>query len=158
MHYNGEMNKRIVLQHEVSTMFDYGDYEKYKDKKFYLIKVGSRRYAACHSNGVRYYLHRLIMNAKSGEYTDHINRDGLDNRSSNLRLCTNSENLVNSTKKNRNQTSKYKGVCWHKVGKKWQAKACGIYLGLFVSEKEAALAYDEYMSKHFEEFAQFNFH
>lgn len=55
------------------------------------------------------YLHRAILRAEKGTQVDHINRNGLDNRKNNLRICTNAEN-------NRNRlpspggASKFKGV------------------------------------------------
>lgn len=44
-------------------------------------------------------LHRFIVNAPKRFFVDHINRDTLDNRKWNLRLCTNSENQMNSIKR-----------------------------------------------------------
>lgn len=41
------------------------------------------------------YLHRLIMQPSSDMVIDHINGDGLDNRRSNLRIVTKSENAFN---------------------------------------------------------------
>ena len=44
---------------------------------------------------------------------DHIDGDPSNNRISNLRVCTRSQNVMNTRRGN--------GVCWHKTKKKWQA-------------------------------------
>jgi len=98
------------------------------------------------SDGTRTTLqmHRLIMDAKKGEEVDHINHDTLDNRKSELRLCTRSENGRNRGAQE-NNTSGYKGVYWHKPMGKWCAaiklKGKRIYLGYFQTPEEAHSAY-----------------
>src|SRR5258708_21856823 len=47
------------------------------------------------SKGKRVYLHRLIMNAREGEYVDHILHNTLDNRKCVLRIVTNRQNVEN---------------------------------------------------------------
>ena len=47
------------------------------------------------------YLHRRITGAPKGLEVDHINRNPLDNRKSNLRVCTHAENMKNRRKINR---------------------------------------------------------
>lgn len=52
-------------------------------------------YAAGRVGGQRVYLHRYILQAPKGLQVDHINGDVLDNRRSNLRLCTAGQNQWN---------------------------------------------------------------
>src|SRR4051794_25592486 len=63
-------------------------------------------------------MHRQIMVAKSGEWVDHKNHDGLDNQDANLRKCSNQENITNQ-KLHRDSKSGFKGVSWHRARKKW---------------------------------------
>jgi len=88
-------------------------------------------------------LHRLIAGAvEKDQKVDHINGNTLDNRRSNLRICSNSENLRNRGK-NINNTSGYKGVS--KRRNKWAAQVKHnyktIFLGLFDTPEEAHEAY-----------------
>lgn len=107
---------------------------------------------------VSYSLHRLVMNSPKG-IVDHKNRNGLDNRKSNLRSCANSQNQINKTTPTK--TSKYKGVSFHKRSGKFEASITvnkkKQYLGLFDSEKAAASAYDEAAKELFADFALTNF-
>ena len=111
---------------------------KYKGKKWV--------YATIWHNGKNHLLHRVIMNAKKGEIVDHINRNTLDNRKINLRICTQSNNCANSV--SCIKSSKYKGVsvCKHTKKKKYKAQITKDKktrtIGRFYTEKEAAKAYD----------------
>ncbi|WNH10077.1 NUMOD4 domain-containing protein [Thalassobellus suaedae] len=77
---------------------------------------------------------------------DHINEVKTDNRVENLQIINHRENISKS--KNRNTTSKYTGVHFHKQRKKWEAKiwikSKPIYLGLYKTEIEAHNAYISY--------------
>lgn len=90
-------------------------------------------------------MHRLVLGDVDAKlHIDHINGNKLDNRKSNLRICTASENARNRGKQ-RNNTSGYKGVCYDKVRRKWKAeiKANGVrhYLGRFDTVEDAHQAY-----------------
>ena len=107
-------------------------------------------------------LHRFLMGPSDNKVVDHINHNKLDNRKSNLRICSIQQNIMNSSKqKRRNTTSKYKGVCFYKQNRKWvvhisingKLKS----LGYYESEEEAAIAYDKAAILHFGEFASINF-
>jgi hypothetical protein len=105
------------------------------------------------------YMHHFILGVK-GVIVDHINGNGLDNRKSNLRICTHKQNC-RSSRKRKKSVSKYKGVHWCRKTKKWVAQI-GLdgrtkHLGYFKIEKNAALAYDRAAVKYFGEFALLNF-
>jgi hypothetical protein len=68
------------------------------------------------------YLHRLITNCNNNEkVVDHINRNKLDNRIINLRICTSSENGKNLGIK-KNNTSGVPGVWYNNKNDKWCAE------------------------------------
>ncbi len=101
--------------------------------------------------------HRLIMRPLAGQFIDHIDGDPLNNRRSNLRFCTNRQNMANMRRK-QHGLSQYKGVvCRHG---RWRAQigvnSKKIYLGVFDSEMDAAKAYDQAARYHFGEFACLN--
>lgn len=104
---------------------------------------------------------RFILNAKPGVYVDHHNHNTLDNRRQNLRVCSSSQNVANSLKTKNKTTSKYKGISWNKLAKKWHAYIMQnyrrIHIGLFTSEVQAAKAYDTKARELFGEFAYTNF-
>jgi len=104
-------------------------------------------------------MHRLVTKM-SALMVDHKNGNGLDNRQSNLRLCTNSQNQHNARKR-KNSKSKFKGVNQLSHNGKWQArikhKGVEYYLGQFETDVEAAKAYDEGSRKYHGEFGRRNF-
>lgn len=66
-------------------------------------------------------LHRFIMNCPEDMVIDHCNRDRLDNRESNLKICTLAENLQNKSKTNiSNKSSGIKNIVWDKSRNKWK--------------------------------------
>lgn len=105
-------------------------------------------------------MHRLIMNTPTGMTTDHKNGNSLDNRRCNLRIATHSENQFNRGKQ-KNCSSKYKGIHWDSTYGKWKAKIhkddTTLHIGYFASETDAAMAYDYKATQLFGQFARLNF-
>lgn len=104
-------------------------------------------------------MHRLLAAAPPEFQVDHINGDKLDNRKSNLRLCTNSQNKQNGASY-RNSTSKYRGVSWSTRMQKWAAQIQinkkKIMIGYYADEQDAARAYNAKATCLFGEFARLN--
>lgn len=160
--------KEITLTSKRVAIVDDVDYDFLSQWKWHLKKDGKCEYAARvnYLGGGRknpkrktIRMHRLIMQTPDGMETDHINGDGLDNRRSNLRVCTKSENQHNQ-KPRVGTFSKYKGVDFHKQSNKWRARIMlnskHIQIGMFESELEAARAYNLSASIHHGEFAKLN--
>ena len=99
-------------------------------------------------------LHNFVTGAKG---VDHINGNGLDNRRSNLRVCTQAENQQNRRQNLTRRSSRYKGVSWDKARNRWTAQICAKSLGRFTDEEDAARAYDDAARRRFGEFARLNF-
>lgn len=112
-------------------------------------------------NGKNYQAHRLAWLWVTGEWPafqiDHANLNKADNRWSNLRQATNSQNHANVGKR-RHNTSGIKGVYWHKRRCKWQAaimvNGSLRALGYCNTKEEAAELYAVAAREHFGEFAR----
>ena len=72
-------------------------------------------YAASQIGGKTVYMHRLIAGTPDGLVTDHRNHDTLDNRRANLRVVTQSVNMLNRKGANSNSGTGVRGVYEHKV-------------------------------------------
>lgn len=109
------------------------------------------RYAVRDGGKIR--MHRLICSLpfrSDGREVDHVNRDGLDNRRSNLRVVTHAQNLQNKASY-RGASSLARGVYWHGEKQRWAAQV-GVngrhhHLGYFTNEDEAAQIASDYRKK-----------
>lgn len=106
-------------------------------------------------------MHRFLMAPPSGVMVDHLNGDKLDNRRSNLRVCSNSQNQAN--RQVFRGVSPFKGVVWQKRKNDtgaWKAQIVVRgevkYLGVFDTDVAAAAAYNDAATAHFGEFAFLN--
>ena len=142
------------------VLLDDEDFEKVKKLggKWCVVKRANRNgfYVEKRINGKIVLLWRYILNAKKGQYVDHINRNTLDNRRCNLRLCSNGANIRNG-KVRTNNTSGVTGVSLYKCCKtpKWEAyikvNYRKIHLGIFDSKEEAIKARKEAEIRYFDQ-------
>lgn len=156
----------IPLTQGFYATVDEPDFEWLMKSNWSIAKRGKVNYAQRHKPGSGdsiEYMHRVILDAKPGEFVDHVNHNGLDNRRANIRFCTKRQNLQNRPKPNwpNSFSSKYKGLCkiqgTGRYGAQIKVNERSIFLGAFDTEEEAAAAYDEAATKYFEEFACLNF-
>ena len=157
----------MIVSKGNKVLLDDMDYETIKAHKWYYDgRYCYRRETLSYNQEKRsyktrkIYLHRQLLNFPAkGLDIDHINCNKLDNRRSNLRIVTRSQNAVNKPKFGEH-TSQYKGVCWHKQRGKWKAEArqgaVKRYLGVFDCEHAAALAYNIHMQANYGEYAMLN--
>jgi len=148
------------------AIVDPADYKRFKGYEWIARKGTSCFYAQMLEPNVItskkvLQMHQMILEAPKGMVVDHINIDGMDNRSANLRAATRAQNSRNRKKFSTPCSSKYKGVSWHKSSLKWQTRIIfekrTIHLGTFKNEIDAAKAYDEAAKKYHGEFACLNF-
>jgi len=126
-----------------TVLVDNQDLYLFDPKKLYIHRVGHFFYVRV--NPTKIALHRLIMNPPKGLVVDHINRNPLDNRRSNLRIVTIQENLRNQIRPN-NKTGKtgvsiikyWKGKIGYEASIKINYKK--IYLGFYKNLNDAIAA------------------
>ena len=157
--------KEIELTKGFSATIDDDDFDRVNLHSWCVRSVRTSQYATTWvrkgDKASTIDLHRFILKLIDPKlFVDHIDHNGLNCTKSNLRICTNKQNLHNRLP-NKRSTSQYKGVSWDKTGKKYRAQikiSTGIkFLGYFVDEIEAAKTYDKFAKKHFGEFAYLNF-
>ena len=158
----------IMNKEQLHEMFEYKDGNlvwKVSKQGLYIGDIAGGKdgkgYITIGINYKIYKAHRLIWiyhngDIEDGLFIDHIDRNPLNNRIENLRLATPSQNKSNVTKRKDNKSG-YKGVCWNKRGKKWEAKIthnnkCK-HLGYFVTAELAHIAYVAAATKYQGDFA-----
>ena len=115
-------------------------------------------YISIRHNNKTYLAHRLVFlyhNLYLPKFIDHINNNRSDNRIENLRECSIQQNTYNRAKYGNH---KYKGV--YKDNNKFKVQIMDNgklkYLGLYKTEEEAAIVYNNYAKQVFGEFAYLN--
>ena len=134
--------KGIIISNEkeLEFLFDIDDFDRVKERTWFASTAG--KYVSCHLyvNNERKMLglHNFIMNRfdfpgkGAKESVDHINRNGLDNRKSNLRIV--SQTLQNVNKKAKRRTAVLPEGISHLPKHVWYIKSHGLHGDRFCIE------------------------
>lgn len=117
-----------------------------------------RRRLPTAEGGKSVYMHRQLMGFPQGKLVDHRDNDTMNYTRGNLRITDKSGNGANSKKQERTTSSRYKGVTLTNSGWRARIKLNGVTysLGNYVSEHDAAKAYNDNAIRIFGEFANLN--
>lgn len=151
--------KEIQLTRGQKAIVDDEDFEIVSKLRWYADwNPNTKSYYAKRKDGSCHYgMPRFIFGLKKGDkrVVDHINHDTLDNRRCNLRVCSYSENKVN-TKIKSNNTSGYVGVGLYKPNGKWVARVSignkREHIGYFDTIEQAVSAREKRAEELFGEF------
>ena len=157
---------KTLTQDSLRKIFHYdpetGDLIRRRTGKKITSKHGTCGYQVNINNGLVKLVHRVIWCWMTNEWPpqiDHIDGNHYNNKWSNLRAATNTQNSRNS-RTPINNTSGYKGVSFVARLNKYRATIMvnrkSLHLGCFIDPKEAALAYNIAAQKYFGEFALLN--
>lgn len=161
----------LLLRKGKATLIDVEKFDRYSRIKWCVMGT-SIFYQEAYKPGKRPKRYRMVQMSRDVMYTgydsmrklwkhdvDHINRNRWDNRRSNLRFATESQNGQNRPGLP-NSSSKYKGVSQVKGKNKWVVAATlkgkTYRLGTFDSEDMAARAYNKFISERCPEFGYIN--
>lgn len=155
------MNRNPLTRDELVKHLSYdastGEFRWISPKRYGVIGTvagtNQNGYVLIRINRRGHLAHRLAWLYVYGEFPkygiDHINRNGMDNRISNLRVATMQQNMENKSVYKRNKSG-YLGV--YPVGNKFAAKICKhhkqYYLGLFDTAELASDAYKQAKKRH----------
>lgn len=136
------------------VLVDDSDYERVKNINWFIHRGPKRRtqYAIRwvknreNRSPINQPMHRFLLDPPKGMVVDHIDRNGLNNQRSNLRVCTNEKNILNRNVSIKNKSG-YTGVHFCKRQKKWVAaitlNSKKKFLGYFKTIKEAHEAWQK---------------
>ena len=168
---NEETYKPITLYDNVFSNYhisNLGNVKNSKTNRILKLDIKNGYYYVCLYNKnfkkTKFYIHKLVAyhfleKINDTDVIDHIDRNRLNNNYSNLRFVSLRDNLCNRNKQ-QNATSIYKGVYYNKKRKKYIATITTNYkinyIGAFLYERDAAIAYNDYIIKNNLEYYNIN--
>ncbi len=152
--------KLIPLTQGRFARVDDADFAWLNQWKWRAVRCDKNWYARRDEAGKSIYMHREIIKAGPRE-GHHKDGDGLNNQRENLSRATRMGNAHGFMRIRANKTSKFRGVSWAKNVQKWLAHIrinyVAKHLGLFATERDAAIAFDTAARAAFGVEAQLNF-
>lgn len=153
--------KTILTAKGEAIIVDDEDFERVSAYKWGISTRGyARRHAKSHGRRFAVMMHRFILGIDNGDprIVDHANGIKTDNRRSNLRICSKSQNGYNQSAQ-RNNTTGYKGVTRHIQTGRFIAQirhnGKRKYIGSYATPEEAYSAYCEAAIELHGEFSNF---
>ncbi|HMU43790.1 MAG TPA: hypothetical protein PKA80_10845 [Ignavibacteriaceae bacterium] len=158
--------KNLTLKNGEKVKVDAEDFDRLNQKIWVLRKSEKRKPQIINTvwdrkqkKVVTSYLAREIMREKV-KIVLRKNLENLDYRKSNLIVATRKDKERMRAKTSISTTSKYKGVSWSKIANKWSSNICAdgkkLFLGFYLTQKDAAQAYNRAAKKYFGKFAYQN--
>lgn len=150
---------KVELTQGLFATVDAEDVEAVSRFKWHVsVCVRGHRYAKAYDKAVPIVMHRLLTKAPDGMVVDHIDGDGLNNRRANIRVCTQSQNIMN--RRGLEHRLGVKGLRLDSRTGRWGAGVTvagkRTWLGTFKTEAEARSAYNEAIQRLHGEFAVLN--
>lgn len=146
----------MYTQKDEPFYIDLEDLDKVKNICWYKNKHG---YIAGLYNNKIVLIHRFILDTPDDLLVDHRNHNTSDNRKSNLRIATRTQNNIN-VKLRTDSSSGVTGVNWNKESSQWVVRIGvnkkRIYLGQFDTLEEAIAIRKEAEEKYFGEWSYDN--
>lgn len=156
---HSEKVKLIPLTRGFAATIDAEDFERVSNVHWHTKMSSGNPYAKRGIGKQCEQMSNFILGVPMGVIVDHKNLNTLDNRKTNLRVATMSQNVINRDKPSTNKSG-FKGVCQRKGSLKYRAqikiKGKKIHIGEFDNKIDAALAYNAAPLLHFGEFARLN--
>lgn len=154
--FNGDGTVSINLGHGFVTVIDADDFDLVRHVVWGPTRRRGHVYAHIMRGSKSIRMHQVLLDIPDGMFGDHVDGDTLNNRRSNLRICTRAQNAWNQAARN---GRRYKGVERTASGR-YQARirvhGTRHNLGTYDTEEEAAAAYDAAAVFHYGEFARLN--
>lgn len=152
-----KLNQQGKHNNKFIALVDDEDYDYLIQWRWSVIKVHKTYYSIRSEKNKSIIMHRVIMKTPNNMVVDHIDHNGLNCQKINMRNCDYSQS--NANRRTWGKRTKYLGVYIDRSYIKAQIRKANktYHLGLFKTQEEAAIAYDNAAKIYFGEFANLNF-